>query len=83
MEETMNYEELGFEPENEEVESGNSGIGTGAAIAIGAGLAFATTAIVKLVKKAVAKHKANKELRQPDEDRVVEPSDEQIMELVQ
>ena len=64
-----------------ETEGGNSGLSTGAAVAIGAGLALAGTAIVKLVKKAIAKRKAKKELRLVDEEDLVEPTDEQVAEV--
>lgn len=81
--EIMNVETEVMEPEFDtfETENENSGIGTGAAMLIGAGLTLATTAIVKLGKKLWANHKAKKELRQPAEDEVVEPTEEQIMEV--
>jgi hypothetical protein len=75
--EVMESEFDTFDMENEE-----SGISTGAAMLIGAGLTLATTAIVKLGKKLWAKHKAKKELRQPDEGQNVEVTDEQIEEIV-
>lgn len=81
--ENMDYENEAMESEIvlSENEGGNSGVSTGVAVAIGAGLAFAATAVVKRAKKAWAKHKANKELRQPDEGDVVEPTDDQVMEV--
>lgn len=81
MDEIMNYDEMGMETEIEEVEGGNSGIGTGKAIAIGVGVIAASVAAFKLIKKAWAKHKANKELHQPDGDEPVEVTDEQIEEI--
>ena len=63
--EIMNFEDIEI-IDNVEV-SEKTGIGTGVAMLIGAGLTFAVGAGVKLVKKAIAKHKANKELRKPDE----------------
>ena len=82
--EVMNYEETVMEPEVDMVETEDvkSGVSTGTAMLIGAGVAFAATAVVKLVKKAWAKHKANKELRRVDDDEPIEVTDEQVMEVV-
>lgn len=82
MEEIMNYDEV-MEPEMEiiETEDGKSGIGTGTAMLIGAGLTLATAAVVKLVKKGIAKYKTKKELRLVDENDIVEPTEEQITEV--
>ena len=44
-------------------------------------MTFATAAIVKLVKKQWAKHKAKKELRLVDEAEVIEPTDQDIEEI--
>ena len=80
--EIMNYEDvMDTEIEAIEMEAEESGIGTGMAMLIGAGLTLATTAIVKLGKKAYAKYKAKKELRQPEEGDIVEVTDEQIEEV--
>ena len=80
--EIMNYEDvMDTEIEATDMEIEDSGIGTGMAMLIGAGLTLATTAIVKLGKKAYAAYKAKKELRQPDEGEIVEVSDEQIEEV--
>ena len=81
----MNYEDEVMESEVEtfEVESDKAGMSTGVAMLIGAGLTIATTAAVKLVKKLVANHKAKKELRKPVEGQVVEPTDEEIMEVTE
>ena len=81
--EIMNYEDV-MDMENDAVEMAaeGTGIGPGLAMLIGAGLTLATTATVKLVKKAWAKHKAKKELRQPGEGQEVEVTDEQIEEIV-
>ena len=78
--EVMENEEV-MEPEVDitEEESGNSAIGFGLAVAIGAGLTLAATAAVKFGKKAYAKIKAKKE--QPDdadERDFVIPTDEEI-----
>ena len=64
-----------------EVEAGNSKMGTGVAMLIGAGLTIATAAVVGLAKKAWAKHKANKELRLAEADNCAEVTDEQIAEV--
>lgn len=76
--EIMDYEEI-MEPEVEidEVET-ESSMNVGMAVLIGAGLTAAGVAAVKLGKKLYAKIKAHKELRQPDEDDVVEVTDEDI-----
>lgn len=61
MEDEIMYEE-GMVPEVDitEVESEDSGISLGVAMLIGAGVIAATTAVVKLSKKAYAKFKAKK-----------------------
>lgn len=76
--EIMDYEEV-MEPEVEidEVET-ESGMNVGMAVLIGAGLTAAGVAAVKLGKKLYAKIKAHKELRQPDEDDIIEVTDEDI-----
>lgn len=82
--EIMNYEDvMDTEIDAVEMEAEESGIGTGMAMLIGAGLTLATTAIVRLGKNLYAKHKAKKELRQPEEGEVVEPTEEQIVEVTQ
>ena len=70
MENEMNYVEETMEPEEEiaEVETEESGMGTGVAMLIGAGLAFASTAIVKLGKKAYETFKAKKEAKETEEE---------------
>lgn len=81
--EIMNYEDevLVNDVEVVEMEAENSGISTGAAIAIGAGLTLAVAAGIKLVKNMIAKHKAKKELRLVNEHDFVEPTEEQIQEV--
>lgn len=83
--EIMNYEEEIMEPEVEidEVERENSGMSAGVAVLIGAGLTAAGIAAVKLGKKLVAKIKAHKELRQPDDDDFVEVTDEDVMNVAE
>lgn len=67
--EVMEYEEA-MEPETYDVEteSDNSGLGTGAAMLIGAGLTLAVGAAVKLGKKVYAKIKAKKEQDKEEDD---------------
>lgn len=69
MENEMNYVEETMEPEVEieEVETEESRMGTGVAMLIGAGLAFAYTAIVELGKKAYDTFKAKKEAKETEE----------------
>lgn len=76
--EIMNEEIMEPETETCEVEEG-SGIGTGVAMLIGAGLTLATTAVVKLAKKGIAAYKAKKELRRPEEP--VEVDDDDIVDV--
>lgn len=72
-EELVNYEEM--DPEVE-TESEDSGMSTGVAMMIGAGLAVAATAAIKLGKKIISKIKAKKE---PEDGRdFVIPSDEEL-----
>ena len=65
--------------ESEESGNGNTALG----MLIGAGLALATTAIVKFGKKAWAKHKAKKDQEEEtaDEHDFVVPSDDDIAEV--
>jgi hypothetical protein len=71
--EIMNYEDIEV-VDDEIVADGGNSVGTGVAMLIGAGLAFAVGAGVKLAKKAYAKYKENKKLKQPDKDVQVEPA---------
>jgi len=74
--EIMNYETEEIEEMDETVgESESTGIGTGTAMLIGAGLTLAVGAGIKLVKKAIAAHKAKKELRKPEKEIIVEDED--------
>lgn len=61
--------------DNHIVEDDGNGIGTGMAMLIGAGLAFAVGGAVKLGKIVCAKIKAKKELKQPDKEVLVEDED--------
>lgn len=78
--EVMNYEEeMNPEVETYEVESENSGLSTGMAMLIGAGLTAASVAAVKLGKKLFAMIKAKREAEDcADEHDFVVPSDEEI-----
>lgn len=81
--EIMNYENEVMENEVDiyEMESEESGISTGLAMLIGAGITAAGVAVVGLGKKLWAKHKAKKELRLVDEDDFVEVTDERVEEV--
>lgn len=84
MDENMNYEEEEvMEPEEAtEVESEETGMSTGVAMLIGAGLTVAVTAAVKLGKKLVAKFRAKKALEDTTDERdFVIPSDEEIEDV--
>jgi hypothetical protein len=72
--ELMNWEETEI-MDDVVVEDEKSGIGTCAAMLIGAGLTLAVGAGVKLVKKGIAAYKAKKELRKPDKTVVVDDKD--------
>lgn len=75
----MNNEEvMDTELDAIEMESEDTGMSTGVAMLIGAGLTIAVGAAVKLGKKGVAYIKAKRELRKPDEGSEVEVSDEDI-----
>lgn len=74
--EIMNNDEIMEEVEATEVETESSGMGTGMAMLIGAGLAFASTAVVKLGKKAVAAYKTKKALKKSTESDDEEVIDE-------
>lgn len=61
--EIMNYDETAIEEvenDNDEVEVKDSGMSTGAAMLIGAGLTIAIGGLIKLGKKLVNKYKAKK-----------------------
>lgn len=84
MDEITNYEEEEvMEPEETtEVESEETGMSTGVAMLIGAGLTVAAAAAVKLGKKLVAKFRAKKALKDTTDDRdFVIPSDEEIEDV--
>ena len=72
--EIMNLEEIDV-MDDVVVAEEKRGIGTGAAMLIGAGLTLAVSAGIKLVKKGIAAYKAKKALRQPDEEVLVDDED--------
>ena len=76
--EIMNYENEVFESEVYETESENTGIGTGLAMLIGAGITAAGVAVVSLGKKLWANYKAKKELRLVDQDEFIEADDDRV-----
>lgn len=81
MNEEMVNEEIEVNPANEA--EPNSGMGTVITLAIGAGLAVATGAAVKLGKKLWGKYKSHKELRKPELVEPIEPTDAEIAEIVE
>lgn len=69
--EIMNFEETGMDTVVDVVETENSSMSTGAAMAAGAGLTLLIAGAVKLVKWGVGKIKAKREARLWGEDDVV------------
>lgn len=72
--EIMNYEEIEV-MDDAVMADEDTGMATGIAMLIGAGLTLAVGAGVKFGKKAYAAYKAKKELRKPDKEIIVEPED--------
>ena len=80
--EVMNYDEaMETEVENDIVETEDSGMSTGVAMLIGAGLTAASVAAVKLGKKVIAKLKARKENQEAVEEDFEEVTDEQNLNV--
>ena len=74
--EIMNYEENEIaEIENDEVGLEDSGMSTGMAMLIGAGLAIATGGLIKLGKKLYMAYKAKKESKKAQEEDYEEVED--------
>ena len=74
--ENMNYEENEIaEVENDEVGLEDSGMSTGVAMLIGAGLTSATGALIKLGKKLYMAYKAKKESKKAEEEDYEEVED--------
>lgn len=79
--EMMNVEEIEV-MDDVVVADEKPGIGTGAAMLIGAGLTLAVSAGVKLARKLIANRKAKKEFRKAEHDVQVEAEDiEEIAEV--
>lgn len=72
--EIMNYDEIEI-VDDAMMADEKTGISTGAAMLIGAGLTFVVGAGVKLAKKLVAAHKAKKELKKPEGEVLVDEQD--------
>lgn len=82
MENNIMFEETNYNEVMPEVETTEeSGMGTGLAMLIGAGVVAAGAAVVKLTKIGIAKWKAYKELRKPAEEEPIEVDDEDIEEI--
>ena len=80
--EIMNTEEvMDTEVDTVEAEPEETGMGTGVAMLIGAGLTLAVGAVVKIGKKAYAAYKAKRALRKPDDDDIVEVTDEDVASI--
>ena len=81
--EIMNYENEVMENEVDvyETTTEDSGMSTGLAMLIGAGITAAGIAVVGLGKKLWAKYKAKKELHLVNEEDFVEVTDERIEEV--
>lgn len=77
--EIMINEEFDMADEHIVADDGN-GIGTGVAMLIGAGLAFAVGAAVNLGKKGIEKIKANRAKKKADEAAPAEESDQAKVE---
>ena len=74
--EIMNYEENEIaEVENDEVGLEDSGMSTGMAMLIGAGLTIATGGLIKLGKKLYTAYKAKKESKKAEEEDYEEVAD--------
>ena len=72
---TNNIMNEGMEIIEDVVVDEGTGMSNGAAALIGAGVALAVCAGIKLGKKLWAAHKAKKELRQPDSEIELDPED--------
>lgn len=81
--EIMNYEETGMDTVVDVVETENSGISTGAAMAAGAGLTLLIAGAVKLVKWGVGKIRAKREARLWGEDEVVVVTEEDVEDVAE
>ena len=76
--EIMNEENMETEVDTCDVDETESGMSTGLAMLIGAGLTAASVAAVKLGKKVFASIKAKKTRKETDEEDFVDVTDEEI-----
>ena len=83
MEDTiMNEEEvMDTEMDTIDMEPEDTGMSTGAAMLIGAGITLAVGAVVKLGKKGIDYIKAKKALRKPEEGSEVEVTDDDVKKV--
>ena len=77
----MNEEVMDTNTDTIDMESEDTGMSTGVAILIGAGITLAVGAAVKLGKKGIDYIKAKKALRKPEEGFEVEVTDEDIKKV--
>lgn len=82
MEDTiMNEEVMDTNMDTIDMESEDTGMSTGVAILIGAGITLAVGAAVKLGKKGINYIKAKKALRKPEEGSEIEVTDDDIKKV--
>ena len=82
MEDTiMNEEVMDTNMGTIDMESEDTGMSTGVAILIGAGITLAVGAAVKLGKKGINYIKAKKALRKPEEGSEIEVTDDDIKKV--
>ena len=77
----MNEEVMDTEMDTIDMEPEDTGMSTGVAMLIGAGITLAVGAAVKLGKKGIDYIKAKKALRKPEEGFEVEVTDEDIKKV--
>lgn len=82
MEDTiMNEEVMDTNMDTIDMEPEDTGMSTGVAILIGAGITLAVGAAVKLGKKGIGYIKAKKALRKPEEGSEIEVTDDDIKKV--
>ena len=77
----MNEEVMDTNMDTIDMESEDTGMSTGVAILIGAGITLAVGAAVKLGKKGIRYIKAKKALRKPEEGSEIEVTDDDIKKV--
>lgn len=77
----MNEEVMDTNMDTIDMEPEDTGMSTGVAILIGAGITFAVGAAVKLGKKGIGYIKAKKALRKPEEGSEIEVTDDDIKKV--